>query len=296
VQHAQVDEYPLLTLPEQRRSRPSPAPSSLIVERSTGGEDSRRTSIALPRDRRSLPIDSQPPTPRLKMPVEQEPVPSPAPADGSGHHAPIPSPRPDDLESGILKDIKPSSGRASLPSRPSSMHSHRTDLAPGTDAEDTASEFPWGPQHPCFPHPNPHVPKDSPLYHTTRIIRINRDWMVKGDLAPTFANLYPEILDPVIPEDDFRAIVKRINDTLIDAFDPLSFRSWLDSVMGVATFWLWDDAGLTKVKKQLGALERWIDDWNKDVGEKEGVKIIPLRRTGYLTVWSSSVSKRHPVD
>ncbi|KAF2657401.1 hypothetical protein K491DRAFT_714435 [Lophiostoma macrostomum CBS 122681] len=218
------------------------------------------------------------------MPVEQEPVPSPAPADGSGHHAPIPSPRPDDLESGILKDIKPSSGRASLPSRPSSMHSHRTDLAPGTDAEDTASEFPWGPQHPCFPHPNPHVPKDSPLYHTTRIIRINRDWMVKGDLAPTFANLYPEILDPVIPEDDFRAIVKRINDTLIDAFDPLSFRSWLDSVMGVATFWLWDDAGLTKVKKQLGALERWIDDWNKDVGEKEGVKIIPLRRTGYLTL------------
>jgi hypothetical protein len=294
-----VDEYPLLTLPEQRRSRQSPAQSSLVVERSTG-DDSRRTSIAPPRDRRSWAIDSQPPTPRLKMPVEQEPAPShapsPAPADGSGDHAAIPSPRPDDLEAGMLKDIKPSSGRASLPSRASSMRSQRTDAADGergADADDTASEFPWGPQHPCFPHPNPHVPKDSPLYNTTRIIRINRDWMVKGDLAPTFANLYPEILDPIIPEDDFRAIIKRINDTLIDAFNPLSFRSWLDSVMGVATFWLWDDAGLTKVKRQLAGLERFLEDWNKDVGEREGVRIIPLRRTGYLTVCSSPVSRLH---
>ena len=119
-----VDEYPLLTLPEQRRSRQSPAPSSLVVERSTG-DDSHRTSIALPRDRRSLAIDSQPATPRLKMPVEEPESAQPADgaADGSRDRDPaavaIPHTRADDLEGGMLKDIKPSSGRASLPSRPS---------------------------------------------------------------------------------------------------------------------------------------------------------------------------------
>jgi hypothetical protein len=128
------------------------------------------------------------------------------------------------------------------------------------------------------------VPLGSELYETTRIVRIKRDWMVKGDLAPTFANLYPEILDPLISEDDFRDVVKKINDSLVAAFDPFTFRAWLDTVMGIATFWLWDDVGMTGVKKELKELERWIDRWNREVGQKEAVKIIPLRRTGYLTV------------
>jgi hypothetical protein len=128
------------------------------------------------------------------------------------------------------------------------------------------------------------VPLGSELYETTRIVRIKRDWMVKGDLAPTFANLYPEILDPLISEDDFRDVVKKINDSLVAAFNPFTFRAWLDTVMGIATFWLWDDVGMTGVKKELKELESWIDRWNREVGQKEAVKIIPLRRTGYLTL------------
>ncbi|ORY17663.1 Golgin subfamily A member 7/ERF4 family-domain-containing protein, partial [Clohesyomyces aquaticus] len=301
VQHPQIgegvppstdgrDEYPLLTLPEQRRSRQSPAPSSLVVERSTGG-DSGRTSIGLPRDRRSLQVESQPPTPKLPMPMEQipAPAPTPAPAAEQDQHAPIPGPRPDDPEAGA-KPLKTAASRASLPlSRPLSMHSQRLGTASiqgdrDADADDAVSEYAWGPSHPCFPHPNPHVPLDSPLYEATRIIRIKRDWMVKGDLAPTFANLYPEILDPLISEDAFRDIIKRVNDDLVKAFNPMSFRAWMDAVMGVATFWLWDDAGLTAVKRQLTELEKWLDGWNRNVGEKEGVKIISLRRTGYLTL------------
>lgn len=108
--------------------------------------------------------------------------------------------------------------------------------------------------------------------------------MVKGDLAPTFANLYPEILDPLVTEDDFRILIKKINDDLTEAFDPFTLRACLDTVMGVATLWLWEDAGFTGVKKKLAQLERWIEDWNHNVGAKEAVKIIPLRRTGYLTV------------
>jgi hypothetical protein len=207
------------------------------------------------------------------------------------HHAPIPVAHADDPESGakIIRTLTPN--RAALPtSRPPSMRSHRTDTVDGDqeDAQDdNNSELGWGPKHPCFPHPNPHVPLDSPLYNTTRIIRVARDWMQKGDLAPTFQNLYPEVLDPLIREDDFRALVKHINETLIDAFNPLTFRAALDAVMGVATLWLWDDIGLTKVKRKLAELERWIEKWNRDYGEREGVKIIALRRTGYMTVGSN---------
>ncbi|CBY00868.1 hypothetical protein LEMA_P019980.1 [Plenodomus lingam JN3] len=204
-----------------------------------------------------------------------------------------------DLELGTALPSKPNHSRVSLPDSGRSSMASRSGSGrrddnnnnnnnnhddDDDDDDDAASEFPWGPSHPCFPHPNPHVPLTSDLYNTTRIIRIKRDWMIKGDLAPNFANLYPEILDPLISEDDFRLLIKKINDTLIDAFDPFTFRAWLDAVMGVATFWLWDDAGLTGVKKKLADLESWIESWNQHVGAKESVQIISLRRTGYLTL------------
>jgi hypothetical protein len=270
------DEYPLLTLPERRLSRQSPAPSSLLVERSTGG-DSARASIGLPRDRRSSQLEALQ-TPPPAMVVGQDHA-----AADARHPAPVPGPRADDPELGAT--VRKTSTRVSIPSPRNSTNSRGASRQGDEEGDgDDVSEFPWGPSHPCFPHPNPHVPLNSDLYINTRIIRIKRDWMVKGDLAPTFANLYPEILDPALTEEDFRKVVQKINDTLVEAFDPFSFRAWLDSIMGVATFWLWDDAGLTKVKSQLAALEKWLDNWNRTYGVKEGVKVIPLRRTGYLTV------------
>jgi hypothetical protein len=270
------DGYPLLTLPQQRLSRQSPAPSSLVVERSTGEDSiSGRTSIGLPRDRRSGPSSSQPPTP------------APAHAmDTARDHAPVGAPRANDIEAGVTHNKEHGLARVSLPSSRRTSMGSRGGSALG-DGDDAASEFPWGPSHPCFPHPNPHVPLSSELYNNTRIIRIKRDWMMQGDLAPTFANLYPEILDPLITEDDFRILIKKVNDTLTDAFDPFTFRAWLDSFLGIATFWLWEDMGLTNVKRKLVDLERWLEDWNREVGEKEAVKIVSLRRTGYLTVCSS---------
>jgi hypothetical protein len=303
VQHAQLgepqplhlrpetrDEYPLLTLPEQRQSRQTAAPSSLVVERSTGADSNySRTSIGLPRDRRSQPLDSNMPA------VPQEP----APASDYDRPAPVRGPRSNAADpEAAMKPIRPDPSRVSLPSRPHSMHSHRSGTVDGdrADDDDNASEFPWGPAHPCFPHPNPHVPIKSPLYDTTRIIRIKRDWMVKGDLAPTFSYLYPEILVPVFSEDEFRRVMQHINTELLKAFNPLSGRAVFDAIMGMATFWLWDDAGFTSVKRQLKGLENWIEDWNRDVGLKEGVQIIPLRRTGYLTVCSSILSARNAID
>ncbi|KAF1362041.1 hypothetical protein EJ07DRAFT_108385 [Lizonia empirigonia] len=188
-----------------------------------------------------------------------------------------------DPEAAVRSPTTPQPGSASLPETARTSLSTSRSQRSHADGDD-ASEFPWGPSHPCFPHPNPHVPLNSELYDTTKIIRIKRDWMVKGDLAPTFANLYPEILDPLVAEDDFRELIKKINDSLVAAFDPFTFRAWLDSVLGVATFWLWDDVGMSGVKRQLNELESWIDRWNREVGEKEAVKIIPLRRTGYLTL------------
>ncbi|KFH48938.1 Ras modification protein-like protein [Hapsidospora chrysogenum ATCC 11550] len=154
-----------------------------------------------------------------------------------------------------------------------------------------ADEEAWGPQHPCYPHLNPHVPLDSPEHTSTRIIRIKRDWMVRGDLAPTFSNLYPEILDPAgLSEQEFRRIIEKLNGELIPIFNPFSLRNVVDGVLGVVTGWLWDDFGLTAAKSRLNKLEKWIEDWNvinKAMGSIEGVtapKLISLRRTGYMSL------------
>jgi hypothetical protein len=302
-------EYPLLTLPEQRRSRQSlQAPSSLFVERSSA-DLSQKASIGLPENRRSglfeqetdgqkSPISSEPRTPRERVPQEFTPEPEeggPGPSTLEARAEAAAATMESKLDTAIqaahgdLESGRPSGGlrttssRASLPLTPT----RPTENADLENASEEDEEFAWGPSHPCFPHPNPHVPLDSPLYNSTRIIRIRRDWMQVGDLAPTFTNLYPEVLDPLITEEEFRRVIKKINDTVTEAFSPYSVRAWADAVLGVATFWLWEDLGFAAVKGKLRDLERWIEIWNRDFGSKEGVVIIPLRRTAYLTVSAS---------
>ena len=204
---------------------------------------------------------------------------------------PFPSQDPmRDAEAGQSTRLKHSTSRASLPATPRTGAVGDTTAGPEQHQpereqdEVAEEEFAWGPSHPCFPHMNSHVPLSSPEYADTRIIRIRRDWMHVGDLAPTFANLYPEILDPLVSEDEFRRVIKHVNRELIAAFSPWSARAWCDAALGVATLWLWEDVGLTGVKSRLKKLEAWIETWNRDVGSQENVKIIPLRRTAYMTV------------
>ena len=161
----------------------------------------------------------------------------------------------------------------------------------GSDGPPANAGEEWGPQHPCFPHMNPHVPLSSPEYRSTRIIRIRRDWMIAGDLAPTFSNLYPEILDPAgLSEADFRALVERVNSELIPAFNPWEGRNMFDAVMGLLTGWVWDDIGLTGVKSRLRNVEQYLEEWNREMegkskdGPGRAPKVVSLRRTGYMNV------------
>lgn len=108
--------------------------------------------------------------------------------------------------------------------------------------------------------------------------------MVKGDLAPTFSNLYPEILDPLLPEHEFRKIIAIINDELIKAFDPYRLRNWIDGALGLVTGWLWEDIGAPAVKRHLQHVEAWLERWNREVGAKDGVRIWGLRRTAYMSL------------
>lgn len=50
------------------------------------------------------------------------------------------------------------------------------------------------------------------------------------------------------------------------------------------TGWLWEDFRPIGIKGKLRALEAWIEDWNREVGVGEGVKLIPLRRTAYMNL------------
>ncbi len=161
----------------------------------------------------------------------------------------------------------------------------------------------WGPQHPCFPHLNPHVPVTSQEYANTRIIRVRRDWLIEGDLAPTFSNLYPEILDPAgLSEQEFRRVIEKLNTELTSTFNPYSLRNMVDGVLGLVTGWLWEDFGLTGAKSRLAKLENWIKQWNAEMEKSAGSdepavppKIISLRKTAYMTVgFSLSIPSRAP--
>ncbi|KAI9784952.1 MAG: hypothetical protein M1839_001148 [Geoglossum umbratile] len=210
-----------------------------------------------------------------------------------------------DLERGDgPQNGRPSSSRVGIPprdsvrSQPSFQHfypsqsgnQHPQSLANNNNnnnndgIQDDEEDYNWGPSHPCFPHQNTHVPLDSPEATTTRIIRIKRDWMLAGDLAPTFSNLYPEILDPYLPEEEFRLLIQQLNDELTRAFDPWSLWNWVDAAVGVLTLWVWDDLGATVVKRRLRALEEWVRVWNEKEGKVEGVKVVELRRTGYMSL------------
>ena len=113
--------------------------------------------------------------------------------------------------------------------------------------------------------------------------------MVAGDLAPTFSNTYPEILEPWVGEASFRTLIKGINERLLVAFSPYGWRAWVDAAVGVATGWMWEDVGGVGVKSGCRGVERWIEEWNGMEGKMGGrveegelVRVVPLRRTGYL--------------
>ncbi|KXG49977.1 Golgin subfamily A member 7/ERF4 [Penicillium griseofulvum] len=264
------DAHPLLSVPERRRSRLTPSPTSLLVERSQGETESGRTSIALPpRHRRSEDFASAEMAFAGSAARETENLRPP-----EAVHLTQNGTRQNDRAryAQSQTSLRSQSQIASVPSNTNLPHA------------DVAEELAWGPAHPCFPHINPHVPIGSREHMTTRVIRIRRDWMIKGDLAPTFSNLYPEILDPLLSEQEFRRVISTVNDGIVKAFDPFSFRNWFDGVMGLLTGWVWDDLNAPGTKSQLQNVETWLENWNREVGAKDGVHIWSLRRTAYMSL------------
>jgi hypothetical protein len=267
-----------------------------VVERSQGETESGRTSIALPRgQRRSGAFDFdthnhhhhhnhlEMADPACSGAMEADNLRPPEPA----HLSQDPRPRrvPSQMSLGSQAHI------ASVPSNTgqnASAAGGGGGGGGGAEAEgggqETAEELAWGPAHPCYPHLNPHVPLRSNEFLTTRVIRVRRDWMIRGDLAPAFSNLYPEILDPLLSEQEFRKVIAYVNGELVKAFNPFSLRSWLDGAVGLLTGWFWEDLGATAIKGHLARVEAWIDAWNREVGAKDGVRIWSLRRTAYMSL------------
>ncbi|EEQ29553.1 conserved hypothetical protein [Microsporum canis CBS 113480] len=293
------DAYPLLTLPERRRIRSQQSSAaSVAVKRSIDEpEAAGRTSIGLPhRHRRGNTLGD------IEMVNLSE--------SSTGQRNDLRSSEPPfSVRNGNLFSMNGSTAAQQHPDDPPEtprhVNSHQTfrpqtyisvppvntnnvstnpQIPNNPSNGDVPEELSWGPSHPCFPHMNTHVSLNSEEYVHTRVIRIRRDWMVKGDLAPTFSNLYPEILDPLLGEQEFRSIITKINEELIIAFDPYSARNWFDGIIGFLTGWIWDDLGASRIKSRIKGLEAWIDNWNREVGAPEGVKIWGPRRTGFLSL------------
>ncbi|KAG7129038.1 hypothetical protein HYQ44_005272 [Verticillium longisporum] len=261
--------YPLLTLPELRQSRRSGSGRGSLQFDHRGNSDHR---ISLPRSVRHS-YDEKRATSSNPSPVDPEQASAgsvqPQEVD-KGKGKAIMTPQPDEQQRGYSRDLE--RGPDIMDSRRHSNLSAGDGIGSavssdssimGEEVGDMGEE--WGPQHPCYPHLNPHVPVDSAEYQNTRIIRVRRDWLIEGDLAPTFSNLYPEILDPAgLSEQEFRRVIEKLNGELIPIFNPYDWRNIVDSMLGLVTGWLWDDFGLT--------------------GGASAPKLIPLRRTGYMTL------------
>lgn len=117
------------------------------------------------------------------------------------------------------------------------------------------------------------------------MIRVKRDWLVAGDLYPQYTNLYPEILDPLVSDGEFRDLIASINAILHRMLSPYTTRAWIDSLLGAATGYVWDDLGLTGAKSGEKELEMFINKWNQDKERSgEEVKLIQLRRTGFMSL------------
>ncbi|KAJ4292202.1 hypothetical protein N0V88_005832 [Collariella sp. IMI 366227] len=322
-------EHPLLTLPEQQKARPSlSSRASLHLDRCAGAEqsislppsirhsydDKRASATPSPAEdpvagpstsRQSTHLEVPeartlrrgPSFTKLQGPIGLTLRPTSRHKEDKGKGKAVMAPPEDgrdrfspDLERGpdiLNRRHSTASGISGIGSAISSSDS--SIMGDPDQPPDNGEE--WGPQHPCFPHLNPHVPIDSSDFVNTRIIRVRRDWLLQGDLAPTFSNLYPDILDPAgVSEHEFRRVVDKLNKELVPIFSPYAWRNILDNMLGLATGWLWDDLGFTAAKTRLRKLDRWIEQWNNEMERTfsdEGAippKIIPLRQTGYMTL------------
>ncbi|MCJ1420340.1 hypothetical protein MMC32_006697 [Xylographa parallela] len=309
-------EHPLLPISPQVQNFSSL--NTLLVERFAGvSSTSPRLSIRLPTSARPNLSDpkGKGKNPIYDLPVvgtrpqhlaesRSRPLPPLPPLMDATKHLDDPSLSRESLPLASLpppsippKDTPPPSRGAHPPVTSHSLNNtHET--KPSTVSNDPERDaagsptpsLPWTDRHPCYPHPNQHVPLSSPLYTTTRIIRIPHDWMLVGDLAPTFSNTYPEILSPWVSEQDFRTLVQTVNDGLIKAMDPYRVRNWLDAFLGVATGWLWEDFGMTSARKGVRQVEQVLEDWNSQRqkagsdGGNELVRVVGLRKSAYMTL------------
>ena len=116
--------------------------------------------------------------------------------------------------------------------------------------------------------------------------------MINGDNTPAFSIVYPVILEPYVSEDQFRKIIDGVNENLRLAFDPWNKWNWIDVIMGLVTFWIWEEFWPTYVKRGLREVEKVLEVWNETLG-KQGAKVVGLRRSAYITVCLSLPWLRH---
>lgn len=59
----------------------------------------------------------------------------------------------------------------------------------------------------------------------------------------------------------------------------------MDSLLGAATGYIWEDLGLTGAKAGEKELEQFIEQWNRERGsEGRDVRLVQLRTTGFMSM------------
>lgn len=170
--------------------------------------------------------------------------------------------------------------------------------------------------------PNYHVSEQSETFHTTRIVRIPRCYTRPySDIVPQFSTTYPgneagaikneegedhtlgtfeghtfgvtsqvATLSNIISEEELRVILDKINLYLVQAYNPYSWQTAIESMIDVFCGGIFIQIlnllGIhTHTKRIVNKLEQYTLQLNKQFESKgRDLKIISPRRTGYLSV------------
>ncbi|ODV81604.1 uncharacterized protein CANTADRAFT_45198 [Suhomyces tanzawaensis NRRL Y-17324] len=133
-----------------------------------------------------------------------------------------------------------------------------------------------------------HVPGKEPAALTGSSSEADQGYEVSGVFDDNWFGLTS--LTPLVPGwlsvEEFTAIVTRINQLLYDALNPFDYRNAFQSVLDVMSGGTLSLLVNPYSKKKLLELESYIDtDVNVKLAEKcKGLKVIPLRQSGYLSL------------
>ncbi|ANB11856.1 Shr5p [Sugiyamaella lignohabitans] len=156
--------------------------------------------------------------------------------------------------------------------------------------------------------PNPYVPHNSTAFKQTRIVRIPRIFDTQSyddqNSCPQFSEYFPGTepgaltptfdengvshglsskspLESYLTHQEFQTIIKGINERLLRAYYPWTWRNVIGNILSFFTLYMSDYFIKPQIDIDLAGIELFIKTTNESLND---IKIMSLKRSGYLSL------------